>query len=319
MSNPKRVRDSPVSVDGDDKRACMSNSQSDISFTGSDTHTDTDPEATILTTSRDFLSSTVVGTEMSAMPTSSLTNFVDVLKAALSDASVQKLIAKAVTEEFKREHEVLKKEVRDLSKEVASKDHEITILKERLDDLEQYSRRNCIRLSNVPEKLGEDTDQLVCAVAKAAGVTLPPEAIERSHRIGRTGHAAGSESASQSLTKAPRQIIVKLGSYRHREGLLRARKNLSSVDVAKTFPDLDWTQVPVPPPRSPRSKPFTPRIYLNEDLTRERGKIATAARELKKGERVTDTWTRDGVIFIKRRDSSVIKVTTFRQLSSYFG
>ena len=44
----------------------------------------------------------------------------------------------------------------------------------RLDQLESYSRRNCINISGVPEAAGERTDELVLDVARAAGVNMAP-------------------------------------------------------------------------------------------------------------------------------------------------
>ena len=38
------------------------------------------------------------------------------------------------------------------------------------------------------------------------------------------------------------------------------------------------------------------RIYVNEDMTRIRGKIAWEARQLRREGKLLDTWTRDGII-----------------------
>jgi hypothetical protein len=308
MSNSKRVAQSPLSDAGDEKRACVNE---DSSFS--------DPDATILTSEESsqaeaggesLLKSSLGGSSPPILDT-----VVEAMKVVLMDKNVLKMIALAVAEQMKEENESLRKEVISLKEEVVHKGLEIRTLRDRIDELEQYSRRNCLRISNVPEKAGEDTDQLVCAVASAAGLSLSVDCIDRSHRIGRvTGSSSGAASSGK---KAPRQIIVKMVSYRQRDLLMKARKNLSSADLKKTFPWLDWSSVPVPTSSGSRSRP-SPRIYINEDLTQERAKIAAAARELKRAKRVSDTWTKDGVIFIKQSDNSpVTRLTTFPQLTSF--
>jgi exosome complex exonuclease DIS3/RRP44 len=232
------------------------------------------------------------------------------------------MIAKAVAGELRRENEQLKKEVDGLRLEVRQKTGLIEDLQEKMDELEQYSRRTCLRISNIPEKAGEDTDRLVLAVAEAAGVSLPLEAIERSHRVGKASSfadvASGASRGGDRRT-APRQVIVKFVSYRHRDQLMRARKNLRTADIKARLPNLDWSTVPLPRSRHDSTPVSTrPKVFINEDLTRERAKIAAKARELKREKSISDTWTRDGAVFVKRTDSNIFKVTTFRQLLNIY-
>jgi exosome complex exonuclease DIS3/RRP44 len=229
------------------------------------------------------------------------------------------MIAKAVAGELRKENEELKKEVTRLRKEVDEMRHQgIVELQDKIDELEQYSRRSCLRISNVPEREGENTENLVLAVAEIAGVSLPPEAIERSHRVGRAASFANVASGAAkggAKGSAPRQIIVKLSSYKYREQLMRARKNLRSINMKARMPNLDWSSIPLPrrhDETSPTST--TPKVFINEDLTRERSRIAAKARELKRQKLISDTWTRDGVVFAKRNDSTILRMTTYRDL-----
>ena len=52
------------------------------------------------------------------------------------------------------------------------KNREISLLKDQVDALEQYSRRDCVRIGPVPESADENTDEIVKAVAKSVGVDL---------------------------------------------------------------------------------------------------------------------------------------------------
>ena len=52
-----------------------------------------------------------------------------------------------------------------------------------------------------------------------------------------------------------------------------------------------------------------PGLYINESLSKGRSKLFYKARQMKKQRLITDTWTRDGNIFVKTLDGS-IKVCT---------
>ena len=48
-----------------------------------------------------------------------------------------------------------------------------------MDALEQYSKRNCVRIGPVPESADKNTDEIVKAVAKSVGVDLTDDDIDR--------------------------------------------------------------------------------------------------------------------------------------------
>ena len=99
-------------------------------------------------------------------------------------------------------------------------DHEVKFahLYDRIDDLEQYSRRNCLLFVGIEERDDEDTDVLVLDVCNSeleAEVSL--ENTERSHRLGARIHQQGEWSenaeASQRRQQRHRPTIVKFNSY----------------------------------------------------------------------------------------------------------
>ncbi|KAG8330531.1 hypothetical protein J6590_061300 [Homalodisca vitripennis] len=82
----------------------------------------------------------------------------------------------AVNEEVKK----LRDEVTNLTAVVTELDSRLA---ERTDDLEQYQRRDNLRIFGIEETVGEDTDKLVEELYRdKLGVELPPESISRSHR-----------------------------------------------------------------------------------------------------------------------------------------
>ena len=106
---------------------------------------------------------------------------------------------------------------------VQTRDREIEQLRAQLsaaqndvDSLEQYSRRNSLMITGLPESARESTDALVIDLAKAAGVIVTVADLDRSHRVG------------PPRRDRPRQIIAKFVAFNKRQELLEARTNLKA-------------------------------------------------------------------------------------------
>lgn len=120
-------------------------------------------------------------------------------------------------------------------------------LEQSMDDIEQYSQRNCLSLSSVPETASENTDEIVLKAAEIVGANISPRVIDRSHSIGKTG------------AKIHRDIIVKFVSYRARECLFANRAKLKDSEMDG--------------------------VYVNEDLSRVSSKLLYEARRLVKAKK----------------------------------
>ena len=96
--------------------------------------------------------------------------------------------------------EGLQSQVKTLESENAELRQKIQQLEATTDLAEQYSCRNCLRISGVPETADENTDDYICDFAHALDVDLTINDIDRSHRVGKpvTG-----------FRNKPRDIIVK--------------------------------------------------------------------------------------------------------------
>ena len=95
-------------------------------------------------------------------------------------------------------------------------------LKVSLDELEQYGRRNSVRMwSKSEEKTGENTDQIVLEHAQKIGASIAAGDISRSHRVGRP------------RTGTTRAIIVKFVSYNKRREFYSKRKNDQDVFISE--------------------------------------------------------------------------------------
>ena len=104
-------------------------------------------------------------------------------------------------DDLEKQNDDLRKENQDMRGIKENKDLQkrVTKLESAVDAAEQYSRRNCLRISGMKEGAFENIDTIVLDIAKAIGVDLD---VDRSHRLGRPGTVA------EPRTK-PRDIIVK--------------------------------------------------------------------------------------------------------------
>lgn len=89
-----------------------------------------------------------------------------------------------------------------------------------IEDLQQYTRRNCVLVTGVPEETGENTDETIIKLAKEKmEVPLTGQDIDRSHRIGTRKDGK------------PRSIVVKFCRYNMRYKFIKARANLKGTKV----------------------------------------------------------------------------------------
>ena len=176
-------------------------------------------------------------------------------------------VSKRVSAELNGQLSQLKGELTKVRAELEERDKRIRELELRADASEMYSRRNSVRVFGIPEVKDESTNNIIYRIGEAIGADLFDGDIDRSHRVGR------------QMDNKPRPIICKFTSYQAKLALLVKKKKLKKVDT--------------------RSKFNSDNVYINEDLTSIRAKIAKQMREVKKEGKILDTWTRDGVVFIK--------------------
>ena len=134
-------------------------------------------------------------------------------------------------------------------------------LEQKVDQLEQYTRRNSLRISGLPEEEDEDCYEKVLSTLNTKLSLSPPLSIDHIDCLHRTG---------KSHPNKPRQVIVKFTSYQHRRRVMAQRRQLRGTN-----------------------------LYVNEDLTRKRNALYWSARNAKRQQRIRDAWTYDGRVMIK--------------------
>ena len=88
----------------------------------------------------------------------------------------------------------------------------------KFDDHEQYSRRNCLVITGLPETEGEDTDTIIHNLfLNKLGINMDIYQIDRSHRL-------GPRRYREDQTLISRPIIVKFATYRSRKTVFNAKR-----------------------------------------------------------------------------------------------
>lgn len=163
----------------------------------------------------------------------------DTFIALLSDDRV----ASKLNEIFKRSLADVKSELENLKRTVSAKDEIIQKQQDQIKDLEaknknleqrnqeifatldeheQYSRRNCLRIwTDIRETRDEDTDKMVLDHAVKIGADIQPHDISRSHRVGKP------------KKDRARPIIVRFTTYNKRRHFYSLRKNDDKIFVSE--------------------------------------------------------------------------------------
>lgn len=192
-----------------------------------------------------------------------ITRITDHLKIAVESAVKAALVA------VNAELATLKKEVSELKEDLAL----------RCDELEQYQRRNNLRIFGLKEKDGESTDALIVELCRdKLGMELPEDAVCRSHRVGK------KKGPTPDGRQQHRPIIVRFVSYRDRRNVYSCKKKLKGTGVT-----------------------------IREDLTALRVKTWKTAVE-RHGLR--NTWTQDGRILWMGKDGRRGVATSLRDLGT---
>ena len=166
----------------------------------------------------------------------------------------------AILQEIKQ----VKSDVQELRADIDNLYKEINYQEDRLDDMEQYSRRNCLLLHGLPETPNEDsTSAALDVLGSKLGIQIDISAIDRCHRV---GAMRKTRTAAAAVKEGPRPLIIKFVSYRNRDAVWKNKKNLKGT-----------------------------RLLITESLTKKRQNLLRRAKEMFG---VRNCWTSDGRIVI---------------------
>ena len=174
---------------------------------------------------------------------------------------------------------------------------ELNDLKDVCNDLEQYSRRDCVEIRGVPLKPGlrsgeENTDRIVKKVAATVGVEIVEKDISISHRL------KTSESYRGDKLQPP-PIIVKFTRRVTKETFYKARKKLYNDNVTAKVLGYESDN----------------KIFVVESLTGKNKDLFHKAYGAKREKGYKFIWTSSGNIFIRKAETSpVVRIRSLKDL-----
>ena len=157
----------------------------------------------------------------------------------------------------------------------------------------------------IPETISGTTDtKLLELINKKMKLQPPlePGDIEISHRIGKAPAPPNDDPAADSSRPQtrPRPIIARFASRRIKVRVMevkkRLKRNRQSDDSADEEEDEDL------------SASFPGPVFISDDLTQRRARLAKKARDMKNAKQLSDTWVFDGRVFPKNLHGRVREI-----------
>lgn len=202
----------------------------------------------------------------------------EALHGELSDNTTALQNALKKIEEYSKVMDDLKAENNDLKNKVCE-------LEERVENMEQYSRRNCLEVQGIPEGEGESVLDIVKDVGRALKMEITDSMIDTCHRLRQKKDAKG-----------PRGIIVKFVRRMDKEALLKKRQEKKKDFSTRHLNLATPTDIPV---------------FINESLSPARKRLLWQARQLKTDREYKYIWLRNGNILLRKEEGSpVITIKT---------
>ena len=164
----------------------------------------------------------------------------------------------------------------------------VETLESESDKVEQYSRRANIHICGIPD--GGDAEsideEVLSVINNLMGMKPPVERhqLERSHRLGRKNDGPGRPCT--------RSIIVRFAKEKIRDDVYRACTRL----------------------KVHNQEHKDQQIFVNEDLTSRRSKLAYETRQMKSSKKITDCWTYNGKVMVKDLSNRIKEITCPRDL-----
>ena len=226
---------------------------------------------------------------------SSQNNFIDSLKATVesshketistlksfkNDVTTHDGAIMSIKTAINRIESVTDRSIKDMKANIDGHDLDIDQLYKQDDEMDQYGRRNTLRVTGIPED--DDTDILkffIEAIAEHCKVKISPADIDRCHWL------QVPPKKKDDDKQKPRPAVFKFVSYAVRRSVYDKRKLLKDSG-----------------------------LFLNEHLTRTRSKLLFDARQYKHDGTVSNAWSYDGRIMVKTKGGRFITINSIKHL-----
>ena len=226
---------------------------------------------------------------------------------------------KKFVEDIRSEMDVLRNKLKEKNDNIVKLENEIESLKNEQDCFEQYTRRNSLRISGVPESDHEDVGEKVLSLCNGK-LRNPVKAIDidHVHRVGRPG--TGTRA---SVFKA-KAVLRPGGRHPRSPWTLGDAAGVTSESAEAEVPphgesatatdDNTTTSVDGDDDDADNTDMDYSKIYISEDLTRQRHFIFWKTTQAKKTRKIKDCWTTDGQIIIRNNANKIISINSLNDL-----
>lgn len=178
--------------------------------------------------------------------------------------------------EMQKENEQMRSKLDMLIQQNKEKDAIIAKLHTRINELEQYSRRDSIEIYGAKEYKDENVEEVVYKIFEKLSVKIEKNDIQVTHRL------TGSVNKNKNI----RPIIVKL-QRKKAEEILMIKKLLVNDDIYKNG-DKD-------------------KVYINESMTSYYKQLLWAAKNKAKEAGYRYVWFRRGKLLVRRQQGDKAK------------
>ena len=172
-------------------------------------------------------------------------------------------------------------ENRCLKAELQNTSNNLKLMKQELNNSQQYSRRDCLEIKGIPIQRNENTNEVVKSVGNLIGVEIKDEDISISHRL-------AAKNSQTGLTRNDPAIIVKFVRRGVRDQFYTARKHLRG----KSTKDIGL------------SRTSEHNIYIGESLTQQNRQLFNSCLEKKRQLKYKFIWSSAGRIFLRKDENS---------------
>lgn len=157
-------------------------------------------------------------------------------------------------------------------------------LQEKFNNQSQGMLRKDVEIQGIAETASEDANCIISLLASAAGIRLDETEIDFANRVG----------PARPNSSRPRPLVVRFTRRATRDKFFRATKarHLSTKDANIKGPETN--------------------VYVNERLTKENRQLFRTCRTEFKNAGFKYCWTKDGTIFVKRREGKSEEAYTIK-------
>ena len=198
-------------------------------------------------------------------------------------------VEEKLTEKLKREAEKMKKSIEEdlnisfqmLEDGLNGKMALLDKTMEAHNNLEQYTRKNSVRLFGVKELDDGATSETAesRAIKEHLQIELNEDEIEIAHRVGKY------KPEGKLDCKKARPVLIKFLSHKSKEKVMKQKRRFKGSDY-----------------------------WITEDLTSINAEKLKSLNELRKAGKIKNAWSTDGKIRVRRLNDSVVTVTSVEDI-----